>query len=90
MVSRFIPVISFNLINYAAGLTRIHWWTFTWATAVGILPLTTLMVVLGDRLQTLPWQVWLVVFVVGLILWLVIRRMFGQQKKAGKHYVPEQ
>ncbi len=91
LVSRFIPVISFNLINYAAGLTRIPWWTFTWATAVGILPLTTLMVVLGDRLQTLPWQVWLVVFVVGLILWLVIRRIFGQHesRQAGKPYVPQ-
>jgi uncharacterized membrane protein YdjX (TVP38/TMEM64 family) len=91
LLSRFIPVISFNLINYAAGLTRIPWWTFTGATAVGILPLTTLMVVLGDRLRILPWQVCLVVFVVGLILWLVMRRMFGQQENrhAGTPYVPE-
>ena len=80
LVSRFIPVISFNLINYAAGLTRIPWWTFTWATAVGILPLTTLMVVLGDQLHTLPWQIWLVVFVGGLILWLMVRRVFSQQE----------
>ena len=80
LLSRFIPVISFNLINYAAGLTRIPWWTFTWATAVGILPLTTLMVVLGDRLHTLPWEAWLVVFVVGLVLWLVMRRLFGQRR----------
>ena len=79
LVSRFMPVISFNLINYAAGLTCIHWWTFTWATGVGILPLTTLMVVLGDRIQTLPWHVWVVVLAVGLILWLVMCRMFGKQ-----------
>jgi len=39
-------VISFNLINYAAGLTTISWWTFTWATALGILPLTCLMVLM--------------------------------------------
>ncbi len=81
LVSRFIPVISFNLINYAAGLTRIPWWTFTWATAVGILPLTTLMVVLGDRLETLPWEFWLLVFVVGLLLWLVMHRVFRQRDK---------
>ena len=79
LISRFIPVISFNLINYAAGLTRISWWTFTWATGVGILPLTTLMVVLGDRLQTLPWQIWLLVFLVGLALWLTVRRALARQ-----------
>ena len=91
LVSRFIPVISFNLINYAAGLTRIPWWTFTWATAVGILPLTTLMVVLGDQLHTLPWQVWLVIFVVGLLLWLLMRRVFGQQedRRSDEPYVPD-
>jgi uncharacterized membrane protein YdjX (TVP38/TMEM64 family) len=48
LFSRFLPVISFNLINYAAGLTTISWWTFTWATALGILPLTCLMVLMGD------------------------------------------
>ena len=25
LISRFIPVIAFNLVNYAAGLTRISW-----------------------------------------------------------------
>ncbi len=29
LMARFIPVIAFNLVNYAAGLTRISWWTFT-------------------------------------------------------------
>ena len=53
------------------------------ATAVGILPLTTLMVVLGDQLHTLPWQIWLVVFASGLLLWFVMRRLFGV-KKQGK------
>ena len=27
LLSRFIPLISFNLINYGAGLTKISWWT---------------------------------------------------------------
>ncbi|MFW5678621.1 MAG: TVP38/TMEM64 family protein, partial [Pseudomonadota bacterium] len=40
LVSRFVPVIAFNLVNYAAGLTRVSWWTFLWTTGVGILPLT--------------------------------------------------
>ena len=50
LFSRFVPVISFNLINYAAGLTAMSWWSFTWATALGILPLTVLVVLAGDGL----------------------------------------
>jgi len=26
-LARFLPVISFNLVNYTAGLTRMSWWT---------------------------------------------------------------
>ncbi|MEM7498258.1 MAG: TVP38/TMEM64 family protein [Pseudomonadota bacterium] len=55
LVSRFIPIIAFNLINYAAGLTKIRLFTFFWTTAVGILPLTTLMVHLGAQMATLSW-----------------------------------
>jgi uncharacterized membrane protein YdjX (TVP38/TMEM64 family) len=50
LVSRLIPVISFNLINYAAGLTTISWWTFTWATGLGILPITLVSVLTGAGL----------------------------------------
>jgi uncharacterized membrane protein YdjX (TVP38/TMEM64 family) len=74
-----VPVISFNLINYAAGLTAISWWTFTWATALGILPLTVLMVVMGDSLWSGEGGLWLwliVGAVVGWLLWwtVVVRR----------------
>ncbi len=47
LFSRLVPVISFNLINYAAGLTTISWWTFTWATGLGILPITLAAVLTG-------------------------------------------
>ncbi|MEL7428849.1 MAG: TVP38/TMEM64 family protein [Pseudomonadota bacterium] len=58
LVSRFIPVIAFNLINYAAGLTKVNWWTFLWTTGVGILPLTALMVHMGSQMRSLSWE-WL-------------------------------
>ncbi len=77
LISRFIPVIAFNLINYAAGLTRISWWTFAWATGIGILPLTTLMVVMGDRIETLAWEMWLLLGAGALILWFVFRHKFN-------------
>jgi uncharacterized membrane protein YdjX (TVP38/TMEM64 family) len=73
LIARFFPVIAFNLINYAAGLSRISWWTFTWATGIGILPLTVLMVVMGDRIQVLPWWVWPVLAVLCAAIWYLFR-----------------
>jgi len=55
LAARFVPVIAFNLINYAAGLTRVGWGTFLWTTGVGILPLTALMVWMGAAMVELPW-----------------------------------
>jgi len=74
LFSRFIPVIAFNLINYAAGLTKISWWHFAWTTGVGILPLTMLMVVMGDQIETLPWQAWVLLLGAGLIVWWGMHR----------------
>ena len=72
LVARLIPVIAFNLINYAAALTRVSWWSFLWTTALGILPLTILLCAAGDRLLSLPeWILW--VGVGGACLLLVVR-----------------
>ncbi len=71
-VSRFLPVISFNVINYAAGLTNISWLTFTWATGLGILPLTTLMVVMGDQIEHLSWELWVALFAAGAVVWWLV------------------
>ncbi len=75
LVSRFTPVIAFNLVNYAAGLTGISWWTFTWTTGIGILPMTAIMVVLGDNLERLPWWSWALLLASGLLVWLVLQRL---------------
>jgi len=77
LFSRFLPVISFNLINYAAGLTAISWWTFSWATGIGILPLTFLMVVAGDGLWSGEAALWLWLIVAagaGWLLWRLLQR----------------
>ena len=63
LLSRFIPLISFNLINYGAGLTKISWWTFTWTTGIGILPITIIMVTMGNNFNLLPWWAWLLVLI---------------------------
>jgi uncharacterized membrane protein YdjX (TVP38/TMEM64 family) len=79
-LSRFVPVISFNLINYAAGLSAISWWTFTWATGLGILPLTFLMVLMGEHLWSSEPALWaglllpLTALAGWLIWWTLTRR----------------
>jgi uncharacterized membrane protein YdjX (TVP38/TMEM64 family) len=79
LVARFIPVIAFNLINYAAGLTRVSWGTFLWTTGLGILPLTVLMVWMGAAMMGLTWPWLLGVSATGIVVvcvghWWVRRR----------------
>ena len=74
LISRFIPVIAFNLINYAAGLAGISWWTFLWTTGLGILPLTAVFTIMGDRLLTLPVWIWVLLGAVVLIGWIIVER----------------
>ena len=89
LISRFIPVIAFNLINYAAGLTRVSWLTFAWTTGVGILPLTALMVVMGDRMTALTGWGWTVLTVGAVVFWLIYvvlrarRRAHGRAREGG-------
>jgi len=59
LVGRLIPAVAFNLINYAAGLMHITWWTFAWTTGIGILPFTVLMVYLGDRMDKFTAEAWI-------------------------------
>lgn len=72
LIGRLIPVIAFNLINYAAALTEISWWTFLWATGIGILPLTVLLNVLGDQMLTMPLWTWLALGGIAALTWLVL------------------
>ena len=74
LISRLIPVIAFNLINYAADLAGISWWTFLWTTGLGILPLTALFTIMGDRLQTIPLWIWLPLGAVVLFGWIIVER----------------
>ncbi|MGI9568770.1 MAG: TVP38/TMEM64 family protein, partial [Desulfobulbia bacterium] len=74
LIVRFIPVIAFNLINYAAGLAHITWWTFLWTTGIGILPLTILFVYLGESMRGSTLSDWLL-FVVGAGAVILIFRL---------------
>ncbi len=81
LIGRLIPVIAFNLLNYGAALTGISWWTFIWATGIGILPLTILLNVFGAGILAMKaWNwVWLLLGAVAAIGWVLARR----RSKAG-------
>ena len=89
LFSRLIPVIAFNLVNYAAGLTRISWWTFSWATGIGILPFTVLMVLMGDYMEVLTWEVWALLVVAGPVLGLLFRSKFRLTQSVRDHRVTD-
>lgn len=78
-LARFVPVIAFNHVNYAAGLTRVTWWTFIWTTGLGILAMTALMVTIEASIRHLDWQWWLVLLAGGFSAWLVLRRWLEGQ-----------
>ena len=72
---RFIPIISFSLLNIAMGLLGISFWRFTWTTALGIIPIVVVSVISGHLLTIGPWG-WILVsiLVLALIFWELRRR----------------
>jgi len=47
---RLIPVVPFNLLNFASGLTAMPWRTYAAATAVGVVPATLVYTFFADAL----------------------------------------
>jgi uncharacterized membrane protein YdjX (TVP38/TMEM64 family) len=54
LITRLVPVFSFALISYAAGVTAIHAWRFALATFFGMLPMTLVFAGLGNTFQMNP------------------------------------
>jgi uncharacterized membrane protein YdjX (TVP38/TMEM64 family) len=83
---RLIPIVPFALIGFAAGATHTNLWRFSWTTVLGYLPLTTAVVYLGSRAETLSFGnplVWIAVFVLVALLvgeHLVRRRVLSGQR----------
>ncbi len=83
-VSRFFPIVSFNLVNFTAGLTTVGWLPFVLATGIGILPATVLMVFLGHGMSSVSWQAWTALAAGGILVWFVwhvvrARRQRGEE-----------
>jgi uncharacterized membrane protein YdjX (TVP38/TMEM64 family) len=83
LLLRLVPLVSFNVVNYAAGLLGVPWWTFFWTTALGILPLTVALVLAGRAALRAPLWAWLLLALVLLLLWLALRRWRRAQQTLG-------
>ena len=77
LIARLVPIISFDVISYGAGLTSMQFWGFAIATGIGQLPATLLYSYLGDRatgsIKILFW-VFGIVIAVSITIGLVKRR----------------
>jgi uncharacterized membrane protein YdjX (TVP38/TMEM64 family) len=54
ILTRLIPLFSFALISYAAGVTAISLWRYALATTIGMLPMTFVFAGLGHSFELNP------------------------------------
>jgi uncharacterized membrane protein YdjX (TVP38/TMEM64 family) len=85
LAGRLIPVIPYNLVSYAAGATRVPLGRFAWTTALGVMPLTALTALLGQRLQEPRFDdpvLWAILLAV--IALLALARPVGRRLRASQ------
>lgn len=51
IISRLVPVVPFDIVSYAGGLTTMGFWEFFWATGLGQLPATIIYSLLGENMS---------------------------------------
>ena len=74
IAARFVPLIPFNAVCYAAGITGVARRRYAWTTAIGIAPFCIVVTYLGSRLQTVSptdWRLWAITVVLLTALLLV-------------------
>ena len=91
LLARLIPVVSFDIVSYAAGLTPVSFWQFMIATGIGQLPATIVYSILGDSLGQAATVLWGIAGVALLLLvaWMLKlvfeRRVMGEEARV-QHY----
>src|SRR5204862_5385158 len=89
LAMRLIPLIPFNAICYAAGITRVPLGRYSWTTVVGVTPLTVLVAYLGSRLKSPnfgDWRVWvlIVAFIAIVVGGQVLERRLRYRRAASE------
>ena len=68
LIARLIPVISFDVVSYAAGLTTIGLWEFVLATGIGQMPATVIYSFLGQNVpRAARLGLWIILGVLALV-----------------------
>lgn len=92
LVLRLVPLVSYNLINYAAGITRISLPIYLLTTAVGILPGALVFLNAGDKsLDPGSPQFAAALFLLAALTLLssVILRIYLKRGEHGQHHHPD-
>lgn len=50
LIGRTIPLAPYFLLNFAFGLSPMRWWTYIWVSALGMIPMTIVVVLFGNQL----------------------------------------
>lgn len=70
-LARLLPIFSFDLVSYGAGLTRMSFKVFAVSTLLGMIPPTFVLTYLGGTVPTLEWPLILSALgLAGLLLFL--------------------
>ena len=82
LVARLMPFISFDVVSYFAGATRMRFLGFWIATGIGQLPATLVYSYLGDRISAhtklILWS-FCILISLSIIIWLVKTRTRGRE-----------
>jgi uncharacterized membrane protein YdjX (TVP38/TMEM64 family) len=78
-LARFIPVFSFDLVSYGAGLTNISLKTFAIATLVGMAPPTFALTYFGSSIVSTQWPL-IVGGVVMVAVFLVMPKLLTRYR----------
>lgn len=79
---RFVPLVPFNGLNFALGLTKVKFQDYLLGTILGIIPGTFAYVYLGDSVASL--QIWNIIAAVLLLAVLSLGPVFFKRKKEAK------
>ena len=84
LIARLLPVVPFDIISYAAGLTTMGFWEFFWTTGVGQLPATLIYSWLGENMSPTAKYTFVAVcaFLVLLVFSMAIKKRFDQKLKS--------
>lgn len=84
LVGRILPFIPFDAVSYAAGLTRIRFKDFMWATFIGTIPRVSFYIYLGtelgSRLSEGQFTSFMLLFAVSVIV------IFGAYKLSMRYF----